>query len=395
MKKFLLLTLLTLLTTNLYAANSYKTKFNPFTSKPDYILGTDSLEVDDLIASDTVTGIAVCLEGGTYDTYLYPGIPTSTESYTLPLTDGSDGQQLTTDGSGSLRWGSAGGVGSGAPTTADYLVGTANGDLSAEIVVGTAPGGELGGTWASPTIDDSLAVTSWNLTTPTITTSLTTSTPTTLSAAELDRLDGLTSAIIDDDKIDTFAELDTIVADTTLVNGATYREITLLPESCVLDDTVPPAITVVESTGTGTPRFRVADFDSTADEVIYFTFVMPSDATASADPIIDFYWYTNDVGPNEGVAWACQVSATTEADADTMAEQAADTDILVTTEDCNETEANRLIKTSGTLTYATYMDGAVAGDVVTIRIFRDISDAADDLTSDARLVSIHLKIPRS
>lgn len=41
----------------------------------------------------------------------------------------------------------------GAPTTADYLVGTANGSLSAEIVVGTTPGGELGNTWASPTID--------------------------------------------------------------------------------------------------------------------------------------------------------------------------------------------------------------------------------------------------
>mgnify|MGYP001596537497 CR=1 FL=1 len=45
------------------------------------------------------------------------------------------------------------GGGGGAPTTADYLVGTANGDLSAEIVVGTTPGGELGGTWASPTVD--------------------------------------------------------------------------------------------------------------------------------------------------------------------------------------------------------------------------------------------------
>lgn len=43
--------------------------------------------------------------------------------------------------------------GGGAPTTADYLVGTANGSLSAEIVVGTTPGGELGGTWASPTVD--------------------------------------------------------------------------------------------------------------------------------------------------------------------------------------------------------------------------------------------------
>lgn len=43
--------------------------------------------------------------------------------------------------------------GAGAPTDADYLVGTAHAGLSAEIVVGTAPGGELGGTWASPTVD--------------------------------------------------------------------------------------------------------------------------------------------------------------------------------------------------------------------------------------------------
>jgi hypothetical protein len=45
--------------------------------------------------------------------------------------------------------------GGGAPTTVNYLVGTADAGLSAEIVVGTAPGGELGGTWASPTVDAS------------------------------------------------------------------------------------------------------------------------------------------------------------------------------------------------------------------------------------------------
>lgn len=36
---------------------------------------------------------------------------------------------------------------------------------------GTAPSGELGGTWGAITIDDSIAVTGWNLTTPTLTTS--------------------------------------------------------------------------------------------------------------------------------------------------------------------------------------------------------------------------------
>lgn len=51
--------------------------------------------------------------------------------------------------------------GTGAPTDVDYLVGTATGALSAEIVVGTSPGGELGGTWASPTLDDSITTTGW------------------------------------------------------------------------------------------------------------------------------------------------------------------------------------------------------------------------------------------
>lgn len=36
----------------------------------------------------------------------------------------------------------------------DFLVGTATGSLSAEIVAGTAPSGDLGGTWASPSVTD-------------------------------------------------------------------------------------------------------------------------------------------------------------------------------------------------------------------------------------------------
>lgn len=47
-----------------------------------------------------------------------------------------------------------GGTGSGgAPTTAGYLVTAADPTLTAETVVGATPGGELGGTWASPTVD--------------------------------------------------------------------------------------------------------------------------------------------------------------------------------------------------------------------------------------------------
>ena len=46
---------------------------------------------------------------------------------------------------------------SGAPTGATYLVATTNASLSAEVVVGATPGGELGGTWDTPTVDSNHA----------------------------------------------------------------------------------------------------------------------------------------------------------------------------------------------------------------------------------------------
>ncbi len=64
----------------------------------------------------------------------------------------ADGETLVWDeGTETFIPGTAGG--GGAPTDATYLVTTANGSLSAEVVVGATPGGELGGTWASPTVD--------------------------------------------------------------------------------------------------------------------------------------------------------------------------------------------------------------------------------------------------
>lgn len=58
-----------------------------------------------------------------------------------------------------------GGGGGLDPTGISFLTGAASAELDSEIVVGATPGGELGGTWASPTIDDSLSVTGWTLTT--------------------------------------------------------------------------------------------------------------------------------------------------------------------------------------------------------------------------------------
>jgi len=70
----------------------------------------------------------------------------------ISITD-SGGYFTGTDVEAALQELGAASGGGGAPTTVDYLVGTADGGLSNEIVVGVTPGGELGGTWASPTVD--------------------------------------------------------------------------------------------------------------------------------------------------------------------------------------------------------------------------------------------------
>ena len=100
--------------------------------------------VESVTALDT-TVVEVILTSASEPGPAGPGVPTG----------GTAGQVLTKD-SGTdydTSWQDSAGGGGGAPTTVDYLVGTADATLSAEIVVGTSPGGELGGTWASPTVD--------------------------------------------------------------------------------------------------------------------------------------------------------------------------------------------------------------------------------------------------
>jgi len=74
-----------------------------------------------------------------------PGVPTG----------GTDGQVLTKQSGADFDadWEDPTGGGGGAPVDAGYLVTTADPTLSAEVVVGATPGGELGGTWAAPTVD--------------------------------------------------------------------------------------------------------------------------------------------------------------------------------------------------------------------------------------------------
>jgi hypothetical protein len=166
-----------------------------------------------------------------------------------------------------------------------------------------------------------------------------------------------------------------------------YTTLNLLPNAAILDDNVPPALSMQESTGV--PRFCVAAFDASTDETIYWTFVAPADLIAGSW-YADVLWSTNDVGAGETCYWQVGVSATTEGDADDVFEQAIDT-IDSAYEAVNETEATRLISTTITITHT---DGAAAGDLVTVAFGRDANNGSDNLSSDAVLHAVRLRIPR-
>lgn len=116
--------------------------------------GGDLTATVDLAVPDGTVAVALRLVvNGAVQTVgrLHPRVDgTSTPDNTITLVAGVNEFDLTI--LGVLQSGGGEG-GSGAPVGASYLVTAAHVDLTNEVVVGATPGGELGGTWAAPTVD--------------------------------------------------------------------------------------------------------------------------------------------------------------------------------------------------------------------------------------------------
>ena len=132
------------------------------------VTGTSGPDIDNEdfegVALDSAGRLAVCSDDGSYCSIFYGQMTSRATEGSITRADCSgvaiDGQQCWDHDADILYVGDGTAPptaitgGSGAPTDVNYLVGTADATLSAAIVVGTTPGGVLGGTWAAPTIDD-------------------------------------------------------------------------------------------------------------------------------------------------------------------------------------------------------------------------------------------------
>lgn len=139
---------------------------------------------------------------------------------------------------------------------------------------------------------------------------------------------------------------------------------------------VPPAMRRLKGSQTNAVHALVWAFDGAGSSIeqLYCSFTLPGDYASGG--ALKVQGTINSTTGNVAVMQA-SVSASTPADADTPLEHAFSTAATVSIT-ANTTEARRLLEGSITLN----MDSAAAGDLVTIRLFRDPTNGSDTHTSD-------------
>lgn len=127
-------------------------------------------------------------------------------------------------------------------------------------------------------------------------------------------------------------------------------------------------------------NYPVLDFDATADEHAHFNIAFPKSWNLGT---VSFraYW-SSTATDTDGVAWGLQAVALS----DNEAIDAAWGTAVVVTDDAQSAAGEIYITDESTA--ITIAGTPAAEDLVMFRIFRDVSDANDDMAEDARLIGI-------
>jgi hypothetical protein len=156
-----------------------------------------------------------------------------------------------------------------------------------------------------------------------------------------------------------------------------------IPAGAMYAATTSGAASGAAETTTNKIMIKTLDFDTAADEYAQFQIPMPkswNEGTFTAT----FYWSHAATTTNFGVAWGIQAIAFGDSDAldATWGTGVVVTDTGGTTDDIFVTSATAAVTAAGT---------PAAADILICRVYRDVSDAADDMAIDARLHGVILK----
>jgi hypothetical protein len=170
---------------------------------------------------------------------------------------------------------------------------------------------------------------------------------------------------------------------TAVTSGSVGKHTLWIPAAAMrpTDSNGCEGITDVETTS-GRPDLQVLDFDTSADEHAQFQIAMPKSWNEST--ITFRVFWTSTATDTDGVAWGLQGVATAN---DDTVDVAYGTAVVVTDDNISAAEDCLVTAESSAVTIA----GSPSTDELCwFRVFRDVSDANDDMAEDARLIGIQL-----
>jgi len=156
----------------------------------------------------------------------------------------------------------------------------------------------------------------------------------------------------------------------------------VVPAGAMITATTSGATSASLESSTNDVNYKVFDFDATSDEHVHFNIAMPKSWNEGS---ITFrvFWSTT-ATDTDGVAWGLQAVAVSDNE---VIDASWGTPVVVT--DDAQSGAGEMLVTA--VSSAVTVGGTPAeGDLVFFRFFRDVSDANDDMTEDARLIAVQL-----
>jgi hypothetical protein len=198
---------------------------------------------------------------------------------------------------------------------------------------------------------------------------------------------GSTTIAVGPDKLGIFYtdgttnSLEGTVVGTGAAASAVGKHTIWIPASAMAPATTAGCAALAQlETSSNKVNYPVLDFDATSDEHAHFNVSFPK--SWDLGPLYFRAKWSSTATDTDGVAWGLQAIAISDNEA---IDTAWGTPIVVT--DDAQSAAGELYITdeSAALTVG---GTPAANDVVFFRVFRDVSDANDDMTEDARLVGI-------
>lgn len=183
------------------------------------------------------------------------------------------------------------------------------------------------------------------------------------------------SACIDDN-----GKLD--LSSTTLGGALAGKQTCWIPASAMIAATTNGPATAQLETTTNKQNYSVLDFDATTDESAHFQIAMPK-GWDEGTVTYQVFW-SSTATDTDGVAWALEAGSYS----DNEAIDAAFGTPVVQTDACQSAAGEVYVTAESSA--VTIAGTPAEGDLCFFRLFRDVSDAADTATEDARLIGIKL-----